>query len=148
MSSSRGSGNRDSCRTLDGRRLSSVKEAQRLAAAIAATPAREAAKLEEQKARLEKLQKEIEAMDDGPRSGSQKRRVDDHAQFVESGRETVENVRNAVAEAMRKRRKKSAATSSSATSAIANAPAPAAIKIASDGPIARPSTSSSTTVSA
>lgn len=29
MGSNRGSGNRDSCRTLDGRRLSSVKEAQR-----------------------------------------------------------------------------------------------------------------------
>jgi hypothetical protein len=112
MNSKRGKENTDSCRDLNGRRLSTIKEAKKLAEYVASAPEREAAKREEAKARLTKLQEEIQRMDGGNTSGSDKasgsnagastskagvkRRLDDQ-KFVEESREMVDNVKNAVA---------------------------------------------------
>lgn len=115
MNSKRGQNNTDSCRDLNGRRLSTIKEAKKLADYVASAPEREAAKREEAKARLAKLQEEIQRLDGGNTSGSDgkagtsasgteastskagvKRRLDDQ-KFVEESREMVDNVKNAVA---------------------------------------------------
>lgn len=118
MNKKRGQNNTDSCRDLNGRRLSTIKDAKKLADYIASAPEREAAKREEAKARLAKLQDEIKKMDGGnTASGSDskapaaagaeastssssavgvKRRLDDQ-KFVEESREMVDNVKNAVA---------------------------------------------------
>lgn len=112
MNSKRGKENTDSCRDLNGRRLSTIKEAKKLAEYVASAPEREAAKREEAKARLAKLQEEIQRIDGGNTSGSDKgagssaeattskagvkRRLDDQ-KFVEESREMVDNVKNAVA---------------------------------------------------
>lgn len=112
MNKKKGNENTDSCRDLNGRRLSTIKEAKKLAEYVASAPEREAAKREEAKARLTKLQEEIQRIDGGNTSGSDKasgsnagastskagvkRRLDDQ-KFVEESREMVDNVKNAVA---------------------------------------------------
>lgn len=117
MNKKRGQENTDSCRDLNGRRLSTIKEAKKLAEYVASAPEREAAKREESKARLAKLQEEIKRMDAaagnnttsgsdnkasgsgteaGPSTVGVKRRLDDQ-KFVEESREMVDNVKNAVA---------------------------------------------------
>lgn len=112
MNSKRGQNNTDSCRDLNGRRLSTIKEAKKLAEYVASAPEREAAKRDEAKARLAKLQEEIQRIDGGNTSGSDKvtsssanastskagvkRRLDDQ-KYVEESREMVDNVKNAVA---------------------------------------------------
>lgn len=120
MNSKRGQNNTDSCRDLNGRRLSTIKEAKKLADYVASAPEREAAKREEAKARLAKLQDEIQRIDAAANDGTAptpagssdgkalagaeastsqvgvKRRLDDQ-KFVEESREMVDNVKNAVA---------------------------------------------------
>lgn len=57
MSARKGEENNDSCRDLNGRRLKTVKEAQSLAAYLAAAPAREAALSKAQAEKYAKLEK-------------------------------------------------------------------------------------------
>lgn len=63
MNSKRGQNNTDACRDLNGRRLSTIKEAKKLAEYLQGAPEREAAKVAETKARLAKLQEEIAKAD-------------------------------------------------------------------------------------
>lgn len=58
-----GQNNTDSCRDLNGRRLSTIKEAKKLADALQAEPEREAARVNQAKERLAKLQDEIARLD-------------------------------------------------------------------------------------
>jgi len=98
--------NNDSCRTLDGRRLFSVKEAQKLATYLETVPSREAARRESAKKRLEDLKRDINnASSEVNISGPSKARLNDN--FVEKSREIVDNVRGAVATGMLKKRKRS-----------------------------------------
>lgn len=144
-------GNVDSCRDLNGRRLSTIKEAQRLAEYMAQAPERQKALDEAQAKKYAKLEKMLgrqpksakdfevaaEKLDDagehlgtddaadappeaGPsRAPKRKARIDDH-EYVEQSREIVDNVRSAVALAMKKKKKKasSKAPATTAPSAV------------------------------
>lgn len=151
MSSARnGEENRDSCRDLNGRRLSTIKQARQLAAYLATQDERQRALSEAQKKKYAKLEKMLgrkpreeadfveaaqklhdqggeldeegsEIEDDkgegssriaaAPRAkpedskGKKRERIED-SEYVEQSREIVENVRSAVASAMRKKKKK------------------------------------------
>ncbi|MBW0465577.1 hypothetical protein O181_005292 [Austropuccinia psidii MF-1] len=100
--------NNDSCRDLSGRRLSTIKEAKKLAAAIAAEPERQLAKQKEAEEKLKELNKEIERLDalvnGTSQTDSKKRRLDDSDQLNQA-QEGIEKVRNAVATALLKKRK-------------------------------------------
>ena len=126
----------DSCRDLNGRRLSTIKEAQRLAeylekeperrAALSEAQAKKYAKLERMLGRQPKTTKDFEEaatkLDDageelegpapapeastsGTSGPKRKERIEDH-EYVEQSREIVDNVRSAVASAMKKKNKK------------------------------------------
>lgn len=145
--------NRDSCRDLNGRRLSTIKQARQLAAYLATQDERQRALSEAQKKKYAKLEKmlgrkpkeeadfveaaqklheeggelnedEKEGDDDKGegssriitpiitpnaisenRKGEKRERIED-SEYVEQSREIVENVRSAVASAMRKKKKK------------------------------------------
>ncbi|KAL8293180.1 hypothetical protein RQP46_000874 [Phenoliferia psychrophenolica] len=99
MSSNKATNN-DSCRDLNGRRLSTIKEAQKLAAYISAEPDRKASAALAAQEKLNALNLEIARLDN-----TSKRRLDDH-EFVEESRDIVEGVKDAVKEAMMKKRKK------------------------------------------
>lgn len=101
MSSNKASNN-DSCRDLNGRRLSTIKEAQKLAEYIQTAPQREAAQKAQAQAKLEALNLEIQKLSG---EGSQKRRLDDN-EYIEQSKEIVEGVKDAVKLAMLKKRKK------------------------------------------
>lgn len=58
-----GQNNTDSCRDLNGRRLSTIKEAKKLADYLASAPEREAARIQQTREKLEKLQEEIRKAD-------------------------------------------------------------------------------------
>lgn len=58
-----GQNNNDSCRDLNGRRLSTIKEAKKLADYLASAPEREAARIQQTREKLEKLQEEIRRAD-------------------------------------------------------------------------------------
>ncbi|GAA6041393.1 hypothetical protein JCM8097_005222 [Rhodosporidiobolus ruineniae] len=142
--------NTDSCRGLDGRRLSTMKEAQKLAKLLESEPDRLAAAAQEKQKKLDELNAEIARLEraagveagpvastsaaaggegegkiTGGGSGGVKRRLDDQV-FVEQSREIVGNVKDAVRAAMLKKRKKTkpsptASSSSSSTPAAAAA---------------------------
>lgn len=161
MSSARnGEENRDSCRDLNGRRLSTIKQARQLAAYLATQDERQRALSEAQKKKYAKLEKMLgrkpreeadfveaaqklhdqgEELDDesneieddkgegssrivAPRTkvedskGKKRERIED-SEYVEQSREIVENVRNAVASAMRKKKKKSTSINPATTKA-------------------------------
>ena len=59
-----GQNNTDSCRDLNGRRLSTIKEAKKLADYLSSAPEREAARIQQTRERLEKLQEEIRKADE------------------------------------------------------------------------------------
>lgn len=136
--------NNDSCRDLNGRRLSTIKEAKKLAASIASEPEREALARKKAEERLAALNQEIARLDaavNGGAGGSgagSKRRLDD-AEEGEKREEAKEKLRGAVASAMLKKRKKNkpsppaastSASSSSAAKAVeesTKAPAVAAV---------------------
>ncbi|GAA5902231.1 uncharacterized protein JCM6883_001337 [Sporobolomyces salmoneus] len=120
--------NHDSCRGLDGRRLSTIKEAQRLAKLLESEPDRQAAAAKAAEAKLEALNQEIKQLEraagvessggpvasgsgstEAPTSngGGTKRRLDD-TKYVEESREIVSGVKDAVRAAMMKKRKKAA----------------------------------------
>ncbi|GAA6059691.1 hypothetical protein JCM10212_000078 [Sporobolomyces blumeae] len=123
--------NTDSCRGLDGRRLSTIKEAQRLAKVLESEPDRQAAAAKAAQAKLDALNAQIKQLEraagvegkssagpvasgsgSGPsastsnaNSGGTKRRLED-SKYVEESREIVSSVKDAVRAAMLKKRKK------------------------------------------
>ncbi|BGP20643.1 hypothetical protein JCM10213_007179 [Rhodosporidiobolus nylandii] len=134
--------NTDSCRGLDGRRLSTMKEAQKLAALLASEPDRLAAAAQQKQAKLDELNAEIARLEraigaeasassastskDGQVTGGgstgAKRRLDDQ-KYVEESREIIGGVKDAVRAAMLKKRKKNKPAADSASSTSASTPA-------------------------
>jgi len=106
--SSRKTGNNASCRDLNGRRLSTVKEAQKLAEYIENEDTRKKAAADARKEKLEKLERQIQAADvdeNGETSSGKKRRLED-TEYVEQSKELVEGVRSAVAAGLLRKKKK------------------------------------------
>jgi len=114
--SSQKTSNNDSCRDLSGRRLSTVKEAKKLAEYLEGEPARKRAAAEAQKAKLEALERKlgITPSGSGEASGSgsapeplagKKHRFDD-TEYLEQSREIVDSVKSAVTAGLLKKRKK------------------------------------------
>ncbi|KIM27561.1 hypothetical protein M408DRAFT_329996 [Serendipita vermifera MAFF 305830] len=110
MSSQRTSNN-DSCRDLSGRRLSTVKEAKKLAAYLESEPERKKAALEAQKAKLAALDKQLGNAPGGSKDSQvhagTKRRLDDTG-FLEESQTLVENVKSAVTQGLLLKRRKKA----------------------------------------
>ncbi|CAE6519087.1 unnamed protein product [Rhizoctonia solani] len=159
MSSQKASNN-DSCRDLNGRKLSTVKEAKKMAAYLEGEPERKKAAAEEKRAKLEALEKQLgitpggESSKDGESSAraGQKHRFDD-TEYLEQSREINDGVKSAVAAGLLKKRKKNKAASpveptptkaeksapasepvlveASAGEPVAETPAPAAVVAAS-----------------
>ncbi|KAF8921011.1 telomere stability and silencing-domain-containing protein [Mucidula mucida] len=111
--SSQKTSNNNSCRDLSGRRLSTIKEAKKLAEYLEAEPERAAAKAEAQKAKLEALERKL-GID--PKSGTntpgepatvagKKHRFED-TEYLEQSKELVDGVKNAVSLALLKKKKK------------------------------------------
>ncbi|KAG6844971.1 hypothetical protein H0H87_002085 [Tephrocybe sp. NHM501043] len=125
--SSQKTSNNDSCRDLSGRRLSTIKEAKKLAEYLESEPERVAAKAAAQKAKLEALERKLGIVpanasannsavgssepsrstgtDLPPVLAGTKHRFDD-TEYLEQSRELTENVKNAVSAALLKRKKK------------------------------------------
>jgi len=114
--SSQKTSNNDSCRDLSGRRLSTLKEAKKIAEYLESEPQRLAAKAEAQKAKLEALERKLgidrpssstsgSKSDDPPVLAGKKHRFDD-TEYLEQSREIVDNVKSAVSMALLKKRKK------------------------------------------
>ncbi|QRV75253.1 telomere stability and silencing [Ceratobasidium sp. AG-Ba] len=111
MSSQKASNN-DSCRDLNGRRLSTIKEAKKMATYLEGEPERKKAAAEEKRAKLEALEKQLGVSEAGPsqegessaRAG-QKHRFDD-TEYLEQSREINDNVKSAVTAGLLKKRKK------------------------------------------
>jgi len=140
--SSQKTSNNDSCRDLTGRRLSTVKEANRMAEYIENEPARKKAAAEAQRAKLEALERQLGIDPSAPTAGSssseptklagKKHRFDD-TEYLEQSRDLVDGVKSAVAAGLLKKRKKAKtavekpATSTSVVEAIVTAPAAAVV---------------------
>ncbi|KDR78942.1 hypothetical protein GALMADRAFT_63723 [Galerina marginata CBS 339.88] len=118
--SSQKTSNNDSCRDLSGRRLSTIKEAKKLADYIEGEPARLAAKAEAQKVKLENLERKL-GIDPTPSTSSSSRPTDpnappdvlagkkhrfDDTEYLEKSHELKEGVKNAVSAALLKKKKK------------------------------------------
>ncbi|KAF8339847.1 telomere stability and silencing-domain-containing protein [Cantharellus anzutake] len=98
--SSQKTSNNDSCRDLNGRRISTVKQAQQLAEYVENEPARKKAAAEAQRAKLEALEKRLgiepkAGSSSGPVAG-QKHRFDD-TEYLEQSKDLVDGVKSAVA---------------------------------------------------
>ncbi|KAI0346183.1 hypothetical protein BDW22DRAFT_1352206 [Trametopsis cervina] len=135
--SSQKTSNNDSCRDLSGRRLSTIKEAKRLAEYIESEPLRKKAQQEAQKAKLEALEKKL-GIDGSNGAGpseplaGRKHKLDD-SEYVEQSRELVDNVKNAVAAGFLKKKKKakiSPPPASETSTSVAQAASSAAATIA------------------
>ncbi|KJA16446.1 hypothetical protein HYPSUDRAFT_147785 [Hypholoma sublateritium FD-334 SS-4] len=114
--SSQKTSNNDSCRDLTGRRLSTIKEAKKLADYIEHEPARLAAKAEAERVKLETLERKLGI---APSTSStktdssvtaevlsgKKHRFDD-TEYLEKSNELKEGVKNAVSAALLKKKKK------------------------------------------
>ncbi|KAH7106426.1 telomere stability and silencing-domain-containing protein [Auriculariales sp. MPI-PUGE-AT-0066] len=134
--SSRRTNNTDSCRDLNGRRLGTVKEAEKLAAYLESEPERKKAQHDAKKAKLEALERQLgigkdgkpleDAEGAGGTQAGKKRRFDD-TKFLEETQEIVDGVRNAVAAGLLKKRKK-AKLDAEATSVTTGSTAAAATK--------------------
>ncbi|EPQ52704.1 hypothetical protein GLOTRDRAFT_46430 [Gloeophyllum trabeum ATCC 11539] len=90
--SSQKTSNNDSCRDLSGRRLSTIKEAQKLASYLESEPERKKAQKEAEKQKLAALEKKLQMAD--PAVGSKRPLVD--SDYLEQRREIVDNVKSAV----------------------------------------------------
>ncbi|ORY29135.1 telomere stability and silencing-domain-containing protein [Naematelia encephala] len=114
--------NVDSCRDLSGRRLGTIKEAQRQAELLESAPALRAQTLAAEKAKLEAIERSLGISAPGEGEGSsssvkrlaevdleelarKKHKFDDN-QFLEESREINDNVRSAVAAGLLKKKKK------------------------------------------
>ncbi|KII89639.1 hypothetical protein PLICRDRAFT_107939 [Plicaturopsis crispa FD-325 SS-3] len=110
--SSQKTSNNDSCRDLSGRRLSTIKDAKKLAEYLENEPARKKAAAEAQKAKLEALERKLGiSPSNGEGSSStakpaepeqlvgRKHRFDD-SEYLEQSRELVDGVRSAVSAGM------------------------------------------------
>jgi len=124
--SSQKTSNNDSCRDLNGRRLSTVKEAKKLAQFMEEEPQRKKAAQDVQKAKLEALEKRlgIDPNDKGKGKESEpvagkKHRFDD-TEYLEQSEAIVDNVKSAVAAALLKKRKKAKIEATPATSSNAS----------------------------
>ncbi|KAA1467353.1 hypothetical protein DENSPDRAFT_832373 [Dentipellis sp. KUC8613] len=101
--SSQKTSNNDSCRDLSGRRLSTIKEAKKLAEYLESEPARKKAAAEAQRAKLEALERKLGIDKNAGPSGSgepaplagTKHRFDD-TEYLEQSRDIVDNVKSAV----------------------------------------------------
>jgi len=110
--SSQKTNNNDSCRDLSGRRLSTIKEAKKLAEYLEHEPARKKAAAEAQRAKLEGLERKL-GIEGGAGSSSngdaqvagRKHRFDD-TEYLEQSRDLVDNVKSAVTAGLLKKRKK------------------------------------------
>ncbi|RSH95420.1 hypothetical protein EHS25_000510 [Saitozyma podzolica] len=136
--------NVDSCRDLSGRRLGTIKEAQRQAELLESAPALRAAAKAAEKAKLEALERQLginaaesASTEAGPSSGSGSKRIAEvdleelakkkhkfeDSKFLEESREINDNVRSAVSAAMllkkKKKAKADAANASSSKSVVA-----------------------------
>ncbi|KAI4518313.1 hypothetical protein K525DRAFT_259740 [Schizophyllum commune Loenen D] len=149
--SSQKTSNNDSCRDLNGRRLSTIKEAKRLAEYLESEPERAAAKAEAQKAKLQALERKLGLEPSGGEpsgsgSGSKRAATDadaapapkkkrfDDTEYLEQTRELTDGVRNAVAAALLKKRKKAGKDVTDKKKPVAEvkpAPAPAPATAAS-----------------
>ncbi|KAG6862012.1 hypothetical protein C0995_008199 [Termitomyces sp. Mi166 len=136
--SSQKTSNNDSCRDLNGRRLSTIKEAKRLAEYLEAEPERQAAKAAAQKAKLEALERKLGLVpsasgsnsvaessrnvrkDTPPVLAGAKHRLDD-TEYLEQSRELTEGVKNAVTAALLKKKKK-AKLDSTTTDTVSTVP--------------------------
>ncbi|CAE6508372.1 unnamed protein product [Rhizoctonia solani] len=135
MSSQKASNN-DSCRDLNGRRLSTIKEAKKMAAYLEAEPERKKAVVEEKRAKLEALEKQLgitpgESSKEGESSAraGQKHRFDD-TEYLEQSRDITDGVKSAVAAGLLKKRKKNKTVSSvEPTKTVDPAPAPEAASV-------------------
>jgi hypothetical protein len=150
--SSRRTNNTDSCRDLNGRRLGTVKEAERLADYLAGEDERKKEQAEAKKRKLAQLEKQLgidnkntqenadkeegSSTAKGPATG-QKRRFDD-TKFLEETQEIVEGVRDAVAAGLLKKRKKAKADASpkDAEPSAAQAAATAVMSSSATAPVA------------
>jgi len=120
--SSQKTSNNDSCRDLNGRRLSTLKEAKKLAEYLEGEPARKRAAAEAQKAKLEALERKLgvdgQSANRGNATGpsnsngaepemlsGKKHRFDD-TEYLEQGREIVDNVKSAVTVGLLRKKKK------------------------------------------
>jgi len=116
--SSQKTNNNDSCRDLSGRRLSTIKEAKKLAEYLENEPARKKAAAEASKAKLEALERKLgistpDGTTEASASGSKadeavagkKHRFDD-TEYFEQSREIVDNVKSAVSAGLLKKKKK------------------------------------------
>ncbi|THH16317.1 hypothetical protein EUX98_g9322 [Antrodiella citrinella] len=121
--SSQKTSNNDSCRDLSGRRLSTIKEAKRLAEYIESEPARKKAQQDAQKAKLEALEKKLAMRDDAGGSSEplagKKHRLED-TEFVEQSKELVDSVKSAVSAAMLKKKKKAKTAHTTSTATVAS----------------------------
>jgi len=154
--SSQKTSNNDSCRDLNGRRISTVKEAKKLAEYLESEPQRKQAAAEAQRVKLEHLERQLgingsssSASGSGDKEpvkvAGTKHRFDD-TEYLEQSREIVDNVKNAVAAGLLKKRKKAKAAtppdaSKDSTPAIIvttaegkTAPAPTAAESSSSTP--------------
>ncbi|KAI0749870.1 telomere stability and silencing-domain-containing protein [Daedaleopsis nitida] len=133
--SSQKTSNNDSCRDLSGRRLSTIKEAKKLAEYIESEPLRKKAQQEAQRAKLEALEKKL-GMTAGASSSEaaagKKHRLED-TEYIEQSREIVDNVKSAVSVAMLKKKKKAKTNNSSpAEASSSGAPSVVAAAAAAD----------------
>jgi len=136
--SSQKTSNNDSCRDLSGRRLSTIKEAKKLAEYVENEPLRKKAAAEAQRAKLEALERKLGIVPSSGRASSsqagepqplagKKHRFDD-TEYLEQSREIVDNVKSAVSAGLLKKKKK------------------AKINHSSNSPETSPQTASSTTI--
>jgi len=112
--SSQKTSNNDSCRDLSGRRLSTLKEAKKMAEYLESEPLRKKAAAEAQKAKLEALERQLGIVpgqasasrtQDGPVVAGKKHRFDD-TEYLEQSKDIVDGVKSAVAAGLLRKRKK------------------------------------------
>jgi len=126
--SSQKTNNNDSCRDLSGRRLSTIKEAKKLAEYLESEPERLAAKADAQKAKLQALERRLgiesssgagssktgSTTEEPAKLAGKKHRFDD-TEYLEQSRELVDNVKSAVSAALLKKKKKAKLDTSEST---------------------------------
>jgi len=112
--SSQKTSNNDSCRDLSGRRLSTLKEAKKMAEYLESEPLRKKAAADAQKAKLEALERQLGIVPGRPTGpdiqdsslvAGRKRRFDD-TEYLEQSKEIVDGVKSAVAAGLLRKRKK------------------------------------------